>query len=97
MATKDVPAGVTVVGIPAKVVSPRDKTTESPRFVAYGTPTGDIPDPVVRALEGLLDEVQSLRARVNTLESTSSEGHGDETLSVVEGDGASHAAARAKA
>ena len=29
---------------------------------------GDIPDPIARALEGLLDEVQTLRARVNALE-----------------------------
>jgi serine O-acetyltransferase len=41
---------------------------EEPRFVAYGTPTGDLPDPATRAIEGLLDEVQSLRARVNSLE-----------------------------
>ncbi|MGE5768602.1 MAG: serine acetyltransferase, partial [Bacteroidota bacterium] len=33
-----------------------------------GTPTGNIPDPIARALDGLLDEVQSLRARVNELE-----------------------------
>jgi serine O-acetyltransferase len=39
-----------------------------PRFVAYGTPTGDLPDPVARAIDGLLDEVQTLRARVNSLE-----------------------------
>ena len=36
--------------------------------MAYGTPTGDIPDPIVRALDGLMGEVQSLRARVNQLE-----------------------------
>ena len=42
--------------------------TLEPPFVAYGTPTGNIPDPVARALDGLLDEVQSLRARVNELE-----------------------------
>ncbi len=67
--TKDVPACATVVGIPGKVVAVRDKRVEEhPRFMAYGTPTGDIPDPVARAIEGLLDEVQSLRARVNELE-----------------------------
>ncbi len=68
--TKDVPNGATVVGIPGRVVQPREagETKERPRFVAYGTPTGDVPDPVARALDGLLDEVQSLRARVNQLE-----------------------------
>ncbi len=69
--TKDVPRCATVVGIPARVVNGRQgqQSTEKPGFVAYGTPTGDIPDPVARAIEGLLDEVQSLRARVNHLES----------------------------
>lgn len=67
---KNVPSGATVVGIPARVVSTRKRKDdeEPPRFVAYGTPTGDIPDPVARAIEGLLDEVQSLRARVNRIE-----------------------------
>ena len=67
--TKDVAAGTTVVGIPARVVQPREpRTGEEPRFVAYGTPTGDLTDPVARTIDGLLDEVQTLRARVNSLE-----------------------------
>jgi serine O-acetyltransferase len=67
--TKDVPDCATVVGNPGKVIRINgEKPAEEPRFMAYGTPTGDIPDPVARALEGLLGEVQSLRARVNTLE-----------------------------
>ena len=67
--TKDVPECATVVGIPAKVVQPRDRQGEAePRFLAYGTPTGDASDPVSRAIEGLLDEVQRLRARVDQLE-----------------------------
>ncbi|RMD63319.1 MAG: serine O-acetyltransferase [Alphaproteobacteria bacterium] len=68
--TKDVPACATVVGIPGRVIQRRERrpdVTPEP-FVAYGTPTGDIPDPVARALEGLLDEVHRLRARVNRLE-----------------------------
>ena len=86
VATKDVPQGVTVVGIPAKVVTGRSQSAASPRFVAYGTPTGDIPDPVVRAIDGLLDEVQSLRARLNALESTPE--RAEKTPAVVEsGDG----------
>jgi serine O-acetyltransferase len=67
--TKDVPSCATVVGIPAKTVQASKEAPEQQRFVAYGTPTGDIPDPVARALEGLLDEVQTLRARLNELES----------------------------
>ncbi len=88
VATKDVPAGTTVVGIPAKVVAARDKSETKRRFVAYGTPTGDLPDPVARAIDGLLDEVQSLRARVNAMES--GDGRSAEPLAMdlaEEGDG----------
>jgi len=67
--TKEVPPFATVVGIPAKEVQgDRRRAEHDERFVAYGTPTGDIPDPVAKALDGLLDAVQSLRARVNDLE-----------------------------
>jgi serine O-acetyltransferase len=63
---KDVPGGVTVVGIPAK---PADATGASPdRFTAYGTPTGDTPAREERAIAGLLDEVSALRRRVEELE-----------------------------
>jgi len=37
-------------------------------FQAYGIPSEDIPDPIARALNGLLDEVTTLRARVAELE-----------------------------
>ncbi len=67
--TKDVPSGVTVVGIPARAVQSREQPKQAePRFVAYGTPTGDLSDPIARSIDGLLDEVQTLRARVNSLE-----------------------------
>jgi serine O-acetyltransferase len=69
-----------MVGIPAKTVQASKAGPEDQRFVAYGTPTGDIPDPVARALEGLLDEVQSLRARVNTLEAPTGGGDGIEAV-----------------
>lgn len=62
---RDVAPGATVVGIPAKSILPRDTSQE---FLAYGTPTGEIPDPVARALDGLLDQVSTLRARVEELE-----------------------------
>ncbi|MCH7522524.1 MAG: serine O-acetyltransferase [Chloroflexi bacterium] len=53
--TKDVPAGATMVGVPARAVQPREpQNRDQPRFVAYGTPTGDLPDPVARAIDGLL-------------------------------------------
>ncbi|MGF1625909.1 MAG: serine O-acetyltransferase EpsC [Alphaproteobacteria bacterium] len=67
--TKEVPEGATIVGIPGRAVqTSRAAEIEKAPFVAYGTPTGNLPDPVARALDGLLDEVQSLRARVNELE-----------------------------
>ena len=82
--TKDVPSCVTMVGIPARSVQSSKEGPEKQRFVAYGTPTGDIPDPVARALEGLLDEVQSLRARVNELEAGNQPAGSLETVSLEE-------------
>jgi len=65
--TKDVPGGVTVVGIPARVVpSRRGARTEG--FSPYGTPLGDLPDPVARGIEGLMEQVSVLQARVEQLE-----------------------------
>ena len=64
---KDVPEGVTVTGIPARVVGGRDKT-EARKFAAYGTPSPDLPDPVSRAIDGLLDQAGALTARVEQLE-----------------------------
>lgn len=68
--TKDVAEGMTVVGVPARVVGEQVavRSETDARFLAYGTPTGDIPDPVARALDGLLSEVHALRAQVRDLE-----------------------------
>lgn len=63
---KDVPGGVTVVGIPAKPIDSSSATAD--RFAAYGTPTDDVPAREERALAGLLDEVSALRRRVEELE-----------------------------
>ncbi len=64
---KDVPAGVTMVGIPGRVVGGRDKT-QPQRFAAYGTPSPDIPDPVSKSIDGLLDHVGRLSTRIEELE-----------------------------
>ncbi len=64
---KDVPPGVTVVGIPARVAGGRDET-RPPRFAAYGTPSPDLPDPVSRSIDGLLEHVGTLSARIEVLE-----------------------------
>jgi serine O-acetyltransferase len=70
--TKDVPPGVTVVGIPARIArAPTPKLAEAgadPDFAPYGISSPDLPDPTVRAIEGLLDRVQALDAKVAELE-----------------------------
>lgn len=63
----DVPAGALAVGIPAKVSAPRTQQAQGD-FAAYGLPAGALPDPVARALEGLMDQVSRLQARVGMLE-----------------------------
>ena len=65
--TKDVPEAVTVVGIPGRAI-PRNTENRSATFSPYGTPLGDIPDPVVRALDGLMEQVTTLKTRVSELE-----------------------------
>lgn len=63
----EVPAHTTAVGIPARVVLPRRQSDD--RFCAYGLPTsGELPDPVARAVGGLLDQLQLVTARLEALE-----------------------------
>ena len=65
---REVADGATMVGNPARPVTPRsDRTAAEPAFQPYGL-SGEIPDPIARALGGLVDEVAILRARVNELE-----------------------------
>jgi len=66
----DVPAGVTMVGIPARQVKARDRSGAADEFVAYGTPAGDLPDPVAKVLDGIMREIQTLRTRVDELDGT---------------------------
>ncbi len=65
--SKDVPAGVTAVGIPAHVVMPRDRAAMG-QFVAYGTPAEGCPDPVLASIEGLRGQVAALLGRSEELE-----------------------------
>lgn len=60
----DVAPGATMVGIPARAVVPKEKD----RFMAYGTPCSDIPDPVARALGALMEQVRLLQARLDVVE-----------------------------
>jgi serine O-acetyltransferase len=68
----EVPPGARVVAPRSSVITREQKDAKQEaqpqEFVPYGTPGDDIPDPVARALNGLLDEVQALRARVAELE-----------------------------
>ncbi|MCL6415373.1 serine O-acetyltransferase [Aestuariirhabdus sp. Z084] len=77
--TKPVPAGATVVGIPGRIIPPRDqREKEDPRheqrkamaekigFDAYGL-TEDMPDPVARAMGGILDHLHAVDARIGVM------------------------------
>ncbi len=64
---KAVPERVTVVGSPARAVAGSSRPSEE-RFAAYGIGGDELPDPVFKVLDGLLDKVQSLSMRVEELE-----------------------------
>jgi hypothetical protein len=54
-----------VVGIPARIVKPKEPCGD---FDAYGVPGRELPDPVSRAMDALLDQISRLQARVAVLE-----------------------------
>jgi len=64
---KDVPAGATAIGIPARVVDPgvhrRDSAAEEMGFSAYAI-SSDMNDPVVKAIHGLLDHSVEVDTRI---------------------------------
>lgn len=61
--TRNVPEGVTAVGIPAHVVPANGRAGDA-RFRAYGTTAEGCPDPVSRELEFLRAEIRSLASRL---------------------------------
>ncbi len=64
----EVPDGARMVGIRARPLGARaSQPLPEPVFQPYGL-CENIPDPIARALTGLLDEVTSLRARLGELE-----------------------------
>ena len=68
---RDVPAGCTAVGIPARVVEPgrdeeRQRAAEQMGFSAYGI-SSDMNDPVVKAIHGLLDHVVNIDERLEKI------------------------------
>ena len=63
------PAGATVVGVPARQLAAKSKpVTEDRAFAAYAVTNPDEVDPRARTIEALVAEVQSLRARLNDME-----------------------------
>jgi len=85
----EVPEGATMVGIPAKPVA-RQRSSSEPRagFQPYALGP-EIPDPIARALNGLLDEVTTLRARLSELERGERRPHssGEPALEAQRGNG----------
>ncbi|HER27026.1 MAG TPA: serine O-acetyltransferase [Rhodospirillales bacterium] len=74
---KDIPKGVTAVGIPARVVMPRDKT-RAKEFVAYGEPVDGSPDPLLRTIEDLRQQVRTLMSKVEDLQNARPRGSNDD-------------------
>lgn len=66
----DVPAGVTMVGIPARMVEPRGRERE---FLAYGC-DANLPDPLLRIIDGLRQDILQLRSQVTELEAKTAKG-----------------------
>ena len=67
--TRDIPRGVTAAGIPARVILPRDKKkAKDKEFVAYGTPTGELFDPVLRNIDSVRGQLAMLAEKVEELE-----------------------------
>jgi serine O-acetyltransferase len=64
-----VPAGLTMVGIPAR---PVDRHRRAPAFDPYGTPCDELVDPLIREIEGLRAELSDLELRVARMGSNAS-------------------------
>lgn len=71
---KEVPSGATVVGIPGRIVTPRNDDQERQRealarklgFDAYGQ-TRDMPDPVAHAIDLMLDHMHRVDGKMKAL------------------------------
>ncbi|GBD43500.1 Serine acetyltransferase [bacterium HR40] len=65
---REVPPGATMVGVPARMVGPRPvRERERSAFPAYGTEPGELPDPVVQAIERLSARIAELEDRLERL------------------------------
>jgi serine O-acetyltransferase len=71
---KSVPAGVSVVGIPAHIIAPKSKDEKSRRdamaqklgFDAYGA-SGDMPDPIANSINLMLDHIHQMDKQLETM------------------------------
>ena len=68
----EVPKGVSMVGIPAR---PAMRRVPEGQFLAYGV-DADLPDPLLRAIDDLRNEVARLNARIEELKSDANAGDG---------------------
>jgi serine O-acetyltransferase len=66
----DVPAGATMVGVPAKAA---DAGKSAAKFLAYGTPCSESADPTACILTKLSEQVSQLTERLAALEAAESE------------------------
>ncbi|MEO5363463.1 MAG: serine O-acetyltransferase [Magnetococcus sp. DMHC-8] len=64
---KDVPPDSTVVGVPGRIVVSHDDASHPGLFPFYGQ-TGEMPDPVARAVVCMLDQVRQMDQRIKELE-----------------------------
>ena len=84
---RDVPPGHTVVGIPARVVDHgKPKIDESKPFAAYGASKPDTPDPVTKAINGLLEHIAKLDVRIAELETGHRDPRGPVDIGVLDDD-----------
>ena len=63
---KDVAGDTSMVGALARPTT--QKVSHSEKFWAYGIPTENLPDPVARSIEGLLEHIHQLSTRIAELE-----------------------------
>ncbi len=71
---KSVPAGVSVVGIPAHIIEPKSKEDKARRdamaqkigFDAYGA-TADMPDPIAAAINLMLDHIHQMDKQLEAM------------------------------
>lgn len=74
--TSDIPACVTAVGIPAKVIMPRDKS-KAGEFRAYATSPDGVPDPVQQVLDQMRSQMNDMQKRIDELEHEASQSDND--------------------